>query len=190
MKTYDLEDTGRGGYEPHYQLVESVNHKKEPDGQGDWVRREDADALAADLSATDKERANLFGLNQRQRSRIAQLEAELAELQKLVPLKGGIPLKQYVQQERIRTLEAALREAIEWDWIEPEGIPEVSMKFVMSALGEPLPARPTLALPAQAASPFDSDDVPRGTSETVEVMPPDEAAEVRRSAQETKGEGQ
>lgn len=80
MKTYDLEDTGRGGYEPHYQLVESVNHKKEPDGQGEWVRREDADAVAADLLATDKERENLFGFNQRQRARIRALEAALRNL--------------------------------------------------------------------------------------------------------------
>jgi hypothetical protein len=24
VKTYDIEDTGRGGYEPHYQLIEDA----------------------------------------------------------------------------------------------------------------------------------------------------------------------
>jgi hypothetical protein len=52
MKTYDLEDTGRGGYEPNYQLVESVDHRKAPDGLGEWVRREDAYDRIRALEAT------------------------------------------------------------------------------------------------------------------------------------------
>lgn len=58
MKTYDLEDTGRGGYEPHYQLVESVDHKRQPDGLGDWVRREEAQERIATLEAALREIAD------------------------------------------------------------------------------------------------------------------------------------
>lgn len=42
VKTYDLENTGRG-YEPRYEMVESTGRGDEPDGLGDWVRKEDYD---------------------------------------------------------------------------------------------------------------------------------------------------
>jgi hypothetical protein len=51
VKTYDLLDTGRGGYEPHYQLVESVDFESQPDGRGDWVRRDEAQARIRELEA-------------------------------------------------------------------------------------------------------------------------------------------
>jgi hypothetical protein len=57
MKTYDLLDISRG-YNSYFQLVESVDHKKVPDGQGEWVRREDAEARAAALEA-DRDQMSL-----------------------------------------------------------------------------------------------------------------------------------
>ena len=40
VKTYEMENTSRG-YEPRYEMIESVDHKGLPDGLGTWVRRED-----------------------------------------------------------------------------------------------------------------------------------------------------
>lgn len=54
-------------------------------------------ALTADLTATDKERADLFGQNQRQRSRIAQLEAALEKISNGEGV-GGLAMTERLQE--------------------------------------------------------------------------------------------
>lgn len=43
-KTYDLENTSKG-YEAYMEMVESVDYKGNPDGQGEWTRTINYDAL-------------------------------------------------------------------------------------------------------------------------------------------------
>lgn len=43
-KTYDMENVSRG-YDAKYEMVESVDHKGNPDGQGEWTRTINYDAL-------------------------------------------------------------------------------------------------------------------------------------------------
>lgn len=73
VKTYDCTDGGAQWCQGCYTMTE------DKDGDGDWVRKEDYDALAAELVDWRRMRNEAMALAMSNRERIRELEAQLSE---------------------------------------------------------------------------------------------------------------